>query len=87
MEFPSPVGGVALPSDFAPSILFATLYGLLLPLLAYRVTHRKSRNLVLSSTMTFTIERCVSFYFPMAVTDFETRVKGHNILSASYTIA
>src|ERR1700734_386912 len=30
-RFPSPIGGVAFPSDFAPSIIFAVMYGLLLP--------------------------------------------------------
>lgn len=59
MEFPSPVGGVAFPSDFAPSIIFAILYGLLLPVLACRIINRKSRNALLIGTAAFAIERCV----------------------------
>ena len=59
MEFPSPVGGLPLPSDFAPSVLFAILYALLLPLLVHRVLDRRYRNTLLINTSTFAIERCV----------------------------
>lgn len=33
--FPAPVGRFIFPSDFAPSIVFAILYGLTLPLVVY----------------------------------------------------
>ncbi|KAF7983777.1 hypothetical protein HWV62_18986 [Athelia sp. TMB] len=60
MEFPSPVGGLPLPSsDFAPSVVFAILYGLLLPLLVHRVLDRRYRNTLLINTSTFAIERVV----------------------------
>ncbi|KAH6914499.1 hypothetical protein BKA70DRAFT_1369758 [Coprinopsis sp. MPI-PUGE-AT-0042] len=63
MTFPSPVGGVGFPSDFAPSIIFAVLYGLLLPLLVYRFWDRRSRTYLISGTVLFTVERIVSFSF------------------------
>ncbi|KAM5543027.1 hypothetical protein V8D89_003411 [Ganoderma adspersum] len=60
-EFPSPVGGVPYPLDFAPSILFAVLYGLMLPVVVYRMVHPRSRNGVLIGTTVFSIERVVSY--------------------------
>ena len=59
VNFPAPVGGTVLPPDFAPSVLFAVLYGLLLPLLAYRMLDRRSRCTLLIGTMAFSVERCV----------------------------
>ena len=59
-EFPAPVGGVPYPLDFAPSILFAVLYGLMVPVVVFRMIHPRSRNGVLIGTMFFSIERCVS---------------------------
>lgn len=55
--FPSPIGGVAFPSDLAPSIIFAIMYGLLLPLLGYRIWNRKSRNVMLGGSLVFGVER------------------------------
>ncbi|KAF7976071.1 hypothetical protein HWV62_7624 [Athelia sp. TMB] len=63
MEFPSPVGGLPLPSsDFAPSVVFAILYGLLLPLLVHRVLDRRYRNTLLINTSTFAIERSATAF-------------------------
>jgi hypothetical protein len=56
-RFPSPIGGVAFPFDYAPSIIFAILYGLLLPLLGYRAFQKKSRTMMLSGSFSFGIER------------------------------
>ncbi|KAF9568236.1 hypothetical protein CPC08DRAFT_757736 [Agrocybe pediades] len=61
VNFPAPIGGTVLPSDFAPSILFAVLYGLLLPLFTYRMYARRSRTLVLLGSGFLLIERIV-FY-------------------------
>ncbi|EGO25807.1 hypothetical protein SERLADRAFT_388314, partial [Serpula lacrymans var. lacrymans S7.9] len=61
IAFPSPVGGVPFPSDFAPSVLFAVLYGLLVPVMAYRVANKKSRTFLLVGSITFSIERIVLF--------------------------
>ena len=55
--FPAPVGGLVLPSDFAPSIIFAALYGLLLPLVVYRLTNRDSQTVLLIGRTIFTVER------------------------------
>lgn len=57
--FPAPVGGVPLPHDFAPSIVFACAYGVLVLLGAYRLARRTSRNIFVFSTLTFAIERVV----------------------------
>ncbi|KAL0945507.1 hypothetical protein HGRIS_000991 [Hohenbuehelia grisea] len=61
MTFPTPVGGASLPADFAPSILFAVLYGCLVPVLLWRTFHRRSRNLLTLGSITFSIERIVVF--------------------------
>lgn len=55
--FPAPIGGKIDDADFAPSILFAVLYGLLIPLVAYRMLHRRSRTLLLLGSAIFAIER------------------------------
>jgi hypothetical protein len=57
--FPAPVGGVVYPPDYAPSILFATLYGFLVPLIIYRVLDKRSRTTMLIGTILFSIERYV----------------------------
>ncbi|TFK20922.1 hypothetical protein FA15DRAFT_673031 [Coprinopsis marcescibilis] len=77
MSFPSPVGGVPLQSDLAPSILFAVLYGLLAPLVFYRLYDRRSRTLLLLGTMIFAIERIVIFSLRAVQSrDVERRLNG-----------
>ncbi|KAF8812920.1 hypothetical protein BYT27DRAFT_7182151 [Phlegmacium glaucopus] len=61
VEFPAPVGGTALPADFAPSILFAILYACLAPLMLYRMIDRRSRCILLIGTIAFSVERVVIF--------------------------
>ncbi|KAF8812922.1 hypothetical protein BYT27DRAFT_6399199 [Phlegmacium glaucopus] len=61
VEFPAPVGGTALPEDFAPSILFAILYACLAPLMLYRMINRRSRCIILVGTIAFSVERVVIF--------------------------
>ncbi len=56
-RFPTPVGGTPLPVDFAPSILFAVLYGILSPLLFFRLLDKRSRTVLLIGTAAFAIER------------------------------
>ncbi|KAI0645174.1 hypothetical protein C8Q79DRAFT_756659 [Trametes meyenii] len=60
-EFPVPVGGAPFDVDFIPSILFAVLYGLLVPLVFYRLARRRSRTLVLLGTSIMAIEHVVAF--------------------------
>lgn len=88
MAFPSPIGGVPFPSDFAPSIIFAILYGLLLPVLAYRIIDRKSRNALLIGTTAFAIER-LAYFLLLIFKDVNNGVnfEGGNILPASRAIA
>lgn len=59
-RFPSPIGGVPFSLDFAPSIIFAILYGMLIPLALYRWISKSSRTLTLFGTTTFAIERVVA---------------------------
>ncbi|KAF4566561.1 hypothetical protein AB1N83_003862 [Pleurotus pulmonarius] len=60
MTFPTPTGGASiLQEDFAPSILFAVLYGCMLPLILYRLAHRRSRTLVIAGCASLSIERIV----------------------------
>ena len=55
--FPAPIGGVPLNLDFAPSILFAALYGVLSILAIYRFIRRPSRTFITFASMAFVIER------------------------------
>ncbi|KAF9522658.1 hypothetical protein CPB83DRAFT_822578 [Crepidotus variabilis] len=73
VSFPAPVGGTPLPVDFAPSVLFAVLYGLLIPLEAYRLFHRRSRTTLLIGTVAFAIERIVIFSLRAAQSRNEKR--------------
>lgn len=59
--FPTPVGGLILPSEFAACIIFCVLYGLLLPLVAYRILNRRTRTFLLLGTILFGVERIVVF--------------------------
>ncbi|KAF9447952.1 hypothetical protein P691DRAFT_801514 [Macrolepiota fuliginosa MF-IS2] len=59
--FPSPIGGIPYPIDFAPSLVFAVAYGCLLPLVAYRIFDRNSRTILLIGSCIFTVERIVAF--------------------------
>ncbi|KAF8812916.1 hypothetical protein BYT27DRAFT_6399129 [Phlegmacium glaucopus] len=61
VEFSAPVGGTALPEDFAPSILFAILYACLAPLMLYRMFDRRSRCILLIKTITFSVEKVFIF--------------------------
>ncbi|KAH9889390.1 hypothetical protein C8Q73DRAFT_654324 [Cubamyces lactineus] len=60
-EFPSPVGGAPFPIDFAPSILFAALYALLIPVIVWRAVDRRSRTVILIGTACLAIERVITF--------------------------
>ncbi|PCH41903.1 hypothetical protein WOLCODRAFT_72339 [Wolfiporia cocos MD-104 SS10] len=55
--FPSPVGGLPLSNDLAPSGVFAALYGCLAPLILYRMISPRSRCIMLFPTATFAIMR------------------------------
>ncbi|PCH41977.1 hypothetical protein WOLCODRAFT_152037 [Wolfiporia cocos MD-104 SS10] len=59
--FPSPVGGAPFPHDLVPSILFAVLYGLLAPLVIYRMTSKRTRNVMLIAAAVFALERIADF--------------------------
>ncbi|TFK74019.1 hypothetical protein BDN72DRAFT_120929 [Pluteus cervinus] len=61
MAFPSPVGGIPLAIDFIPSVLFAILFGLLIPLIIYRAYDRASRTTLLIGTVIFTIEHTILY--------------------------
>ena len=63
-QFPAPVGGAPNSLDFAPSILFAILYGLMAPIIIWRMVHPRSRNTVLLTTSLFSLERYVPAYYP-----------------------
>ncbi|KAI0793242.1 hypothetical protein C8Q75DRAFT_551460 [Abortiporus biennis] len=60
-KFPSPVGGAPFPIDYAPSIVFSVLYGLLVPVIVYRQAFKHSRNIVFIGTIAFVIVRIVLF--------------------------
>ena len=56
-EFPSLVGGLPLPVDYAPSVLFACLYAIMVPVVIWRRIRPQSRSLVFLGTVFFSIER------------------------------
>ena len=56
--FPAPIGGVPFDIDFAPSILFAVLYGLLAVLAVHRMLHPATRTLCILGVLSFVGERC-----------------------------
>lgn len=59
--FPSPIGGIPLANDLAPSIVFACLYACLMGLAVYRVSRPISRTISLFAALFFVIERYVHF--------------------------
>ncbi|BEJ18273.1 hypothetical protein CspHIS471_0705500 [Cutaneotrichosporon sp. HIS471] len=59
-------GGTPQPPDLAPSIVFAALYGLALPVLIWRVSNRASRTWLLLQPATFLLLR-LSMYILRAI--------------------
>ncbi|KAI0369014.1 hypothetical protein BV20DRAFT_980380 [Pilatotrama ljubarskyi] len=72
-EFPSPVGGVPLDVDFAPSILFSVLYALLVPVAIMRIINPRSRNMVLVGTLLFSTEQALTTHLPYSCVNFALR--------------
>ena len=70
-RFPTPIGGIPLSVDFAPSVFFAVLYGILSPLVLFRMLDRRSRTVLLIGTAAFAIERSALLLYdmPLAYTD------------------
>ncbi|EKM54327.1 uncharacterized protein PHACADRAFT_210138 [Phanerochaete carnosa HHB-10118-sp] len=58
-KFPSPIGGIPLPRDLAPSVTFAFLFFLLVLLGVYRLLRRTSRSLLVITTLGFAVERVI----------------------------
>lgn len=56
---PSPVGGVPFSIDFAPSILFAILYAILVGVGVWRLARRSTRTAVSIGNFVFVLERYV----------------------------
>ncbi|KAG8925242.1 hypothetical protein FRC02_009812 [Tulasnella sp. 418] len=63
LRIPAFVGGIPTKADFAPSILFCVLYGLLIIPILYRFFNQKSRVylFLLFGTIPFAIERIVVY--------------------------
>lgn len=59
--FPAPIGGTILSSELAACIVVIVLYGLLVPVLAYRIWDRRSRTTLLFGTCVAVIDRIVYF--------------------------
>lgn len=55
--FPAPIGGVPFDLDFAPSILFAVLYGSVSLLAIYRMAHPSTRTLCTLGSFLYVTER------------------------------
>ncbi|KAJ3504077.1 hypothetical protein NMY22_g18042 [Coprinellus aureogranulatus] len=83
--FPTPVGGLVLPSEFAACIIFCVLYGLLLPLVAYRIFNRRTRTFLLAGTISFSIERIVVFTLRALATQREGSQLSSSILKYQQT--
>ncbi|KDQ64161.1 hypothetical protein JAAARDRAFT_187527 [Jaapia argillacea MUCL 33604] len=78
-NFPSPIGGVALSSDLAPSIIFAIIYAILVPFNIYRLFFRKSRTIMVFGTFLFVIERSVIFSIRAAQAHGTLRPDSHKL--------
>ncbi|KAH9916209.1 uncharacterized protein B0H18DRAFT_958911 [Fomitopsis serialis] len=59
--FPSPIGGIPFPHDFAPALLFTILYAIVVPVGIYRLISKRSRTLAIAGTVVFMIERVADF--------------------------
>ena len=57
LEFPSLIGGVVLPFDFYPSIVFAGLFGLTIPLILWRIITPRTRTFVLAGAIGYAFEQ------------------------------
>ena len=80
-RFPTPVGGTPLPVDFAPSIIFAVLYGIISPLLFFRLLDKRSRTVLLIGTAVFSIERSALHL------SFKTKTNADSVLQNSYILS
>ncbi|KAH9834394.1 uncharacterized protein C8Q71DRAFT_859397 [Rhodofomes roseus] len=60
-KFPSPIGGIPFPHDFAPALFFTILYAVTVHVAAYRMISKRSRTLVLIATTIFCVERVADF--------------------------
>ncbi|KAH9911672.1 uncharacterized protein BXZ73DRAFT_82664 [Epithele typhae] len=60
-QIPAPIGGIPLPLDFAPSILFSILYAAVFIVIAWRVYRPDSRCFLLVGSVIGALERVVFF--------------------------
>lgn len=59
LSFPAPIGGVPLKEDFAPSIVFACAFAILIVVGAYRLAKPATRTLLILGPFLFSVERYV----------------------------
>ncbi|EKM54314.1 uncharacterized protein PHACADRAFT_185257 [Phanerochaete carnosa HHB-10118-sp] len=59
VSFPAPIGGVPFDSDFAPSLFFTVLYGVVCLLGIWRMARKSSRSMLVGTTLIFIVERTV----------------------------
>ena len=57
VSFPAPVGGVPFEEDFAPSVIFAAVFAIIVFIGVYRLARASTRTLVILGPMAFCIER------------------------------
>ncbi|KAH9916202.1 uncharacterized protein B0H18DRAFT_1124341 [Fomitopsis serialis] len=60
-KFPSPIGGIPFPHDFAPALFFTILYAITAPVGIYRMVNKRSRTLMILGTVIFSVERIADF--------------------------
>jgi len=60
-SFPSPIGGIPFPHDFAPALFFTILYAIVVPVGVYRLISKRSRTLAIAGTVVFMVERVADF--------------------------
>ncbi|KIP06617.1 hypothetical protein PHLGIDRAFT_72441 [Phlebiopsis gigantea 11061_1 CR5-6] len=61
VSFPAPVGGVPFEEDFAPSVIFAVVFAILVFLGVYRLARASTRTLVILAPLIFCTERVVTW--------------------------
>ncbi|KAH6914503.1 hypothetical protein BKA70DRAFT_1095362 [Coprinopsis sp. MPI-PUGE-AT-0042] len=72
MTFPSPVGGIPLPSELGACILFILLYACLLPLVVRILRDKHSRTFVCAGIIMLSIERIVMYILRAVQTQKES---------------
>jgi len=80
-HFPSPIGGIPLPRDLAPSIVFLCLFLFLLLLGVYRLFRLTTRHLLVPMTLGFVFERLIGWSLRSAESHTPSLYSNHHLMA------